>query len=442
MTFRKLNFILAALVMVASFYGCSKHPGFKKTSDGLYYKFHVKSDDATKVERGMILELKIRYSINDSTLFNSADNPADFLIPLDSSTYKGDLYDALAMMVPGDSATFISSADSFFVKTIRMSSVPDSAFIGKEIVFNIKMISAKTREELDAQRQAELAELKLQDESLFDQFLIQRKIDVKPLESGVYYIEEVRGSGRKPAPGDMATVHFIVSTVNGDTLYSSYAQDRPMTWEAGKIFDNEGATEALNMMSKGTKAMVIVPSEQAFGEQGRGQMVAPHTSLIYELEMVDFKTKAAYEAEQEAIRKKADEEKNKARDQEAANLASYISKNKITTQPTASGLYYIETKAGTGEQAASGKTVKVHYTGTLLNGQKFDSSLDRGEPIEFVLGQGQVIQGWDEGIAMMKEGGKSRLIIPSNIAYGPQGRMPTIPPSSTLVFDVELVEVK
>jgi FKBP-type peptidyl-prolyl cis-trans isomerase len=442
MTFRKLNLVLVAMVLVASFYSCSKHPGFKKTSDGLYYKFHVKSDNVTKVERGMILELLINYSINDSVLFNSAENPADFLIPLDSATYKGDLYDALAMMVPGDSATFISSADSFFLKTIRMPTIPDSAFIGKDIVFNIKMISAKTREEIDAQRQAELAEMKLQDETLFDQFLIERNVNVEPLESGVYYIEEIKGSGRKPAPGDMATVHFIVSTVQGDTLYSSYEQARPMTWEAGKTFDNEGATEALNLMSKGTKAMAIVPSDLAFGEQGRGQMVAPYTSLIYELEMVDFKTKAAYDAEQEAIRKKAEAEKNMASLDEASERASYIKKNNITAKPTASGLYYIETKAGSGEQAASGKTVKVHYTGTLLNGQKFDSSVDRGEPIEFVLGQGQVIQGWDEGIAMMKEGGKARLVIPSNIAYGPQGRMPTIPPSATLVFEVELIDVK
>ncbi|HAH58176.1 MAG TPA: peptidylprolyl isomerase [Bacteroidales bacterium] len=188
--------------------------------------------------------------------------------------------------------------------------------------------------------------------------------------------------------------------------------------------------------------MVIVPSELAFGEQGRGQIIAPNTSLVYEFEIVDFKPKSVYEAEQEAIRKKAEAEKNKASLDEASERASYIKKNNITVKPTASGLYYIETKAGSGEQVVSGKTVKVHYTGTLLNGQKFDSSVDRGEPIEFVLGQGQVIQGWDEGIAMMKEGGKARLIIPSNIAYGPQGRMPTIPPNSTLVFDVELIDVK
>lgn len=442
MKFRKLNLILVAMVLVAAFSACSKHPGFKKTADGLYYKFHVKSDDTTTVERGMILKLLIKYSINDSVLFNSADAPSEFMIPLDSSTYKGDLYDALAMMKPGDSATFISSADSFFLKTIRMPSVPDSAFIGKNIVFDIKMISAKTRAQMDIERQAELSEMKMEDKTRFDDFIRSRNISVAPLESGVYYIEEIKGSGRKPAAGDMATIHFIVSTVNGDTLYSSYEQNRPMTWEAGKIFDNEGATEVLNMMTKGSKAMAIVPSELAFGEQGRGQMVPPYTSLVYDLEMVDFKTKAAFEAEQEATRKKAESDKLKAGEQEISTLKSYVNKNNITAKPTASGLYYIETKAGSGQKAATGKTVKVHYTGTLLNGTKFDSSVDRGEPFEFVLGQGQVIQGWEEGIAMMKVGGKARLLIPSSIAYGPDGRMPTIPPSATLIFDVELIDVK
>lgn len=84
----------------------------------------------------------------------------------------------------------------------------------------------------------------------------------------------------------------------------------------------------------------------------------------------------------------------------------------------------------------------MHYKGTLLDGTPFDSSYDRGEPIEFVLGQGMVIPGWEEGIAMMNEGGKAKLIIPSKLAYGPNQRGNVIKPYSTLVFEVELIEVK
>ena len=93
-------------------------------------------------------------------------------------------------------------------------------------------------------------------------------------------------------------------------------------------------------------------------------------------------------------------------------------------------------------QAEAGKTVKVHYTGYLTDGKKFDSSVERGEPIAFPLGMGNVIKGWDEGIALMKTGEKARLIIPYQLAYGEQGYPGAIPPKATLIFDVELVEVQ
>lgn len=109
---------------------------------------------------------------------------------------------------------------------------------------------------------------------------------------------------------------------------------------------------------------------------------------------------------------------------------------------TPSGLEYIEVQAGTGAQAEAGKTVSVHYTGKLQDGSVFDSSVSRGEPITFPLGQGRVIKGWDEGIALMKVGGKAQLIISPDLAYGERGAGGVIPPNATLVFDVELVDVK
>ena len=109
---------------------------------------------------------------------------------------------------------------------------------------------------------------------------------------------------------------------------------------------------------------------------------------------------------------------------------------------TKSGLEYIETVAGTGAQAAAGKTVSVHYTGKLTNGKVFDSSLTRGTPIEFKLGAGRVIKGWDEGIALMKVGGKATLTIPPELGYGERGAGGVIPPNATLIFEVELVSVK
>ncbi|HRQ32851.1 MAG TPA: FKBP-type peptidyl-prolyl cis-trans isomerase [Anaerolineales bacterium] len=109
---------------------------------------------------------------------------------------------------------------------------------------------------------------------------------------------------------------------------------------------------------------------------------------------------------------------------------------------TISGLEYVEIEIGAGAQAMAGKTVSVHYTGKLQNGKVFDSSISRGQPIEFTLGKGMVIKGWDEGIALMKAGGKAQLIIPPHLGYGERGAGGVIPPNATLIFDVELVSVR
>ncbi len=109
---------------------------------------------------------------------------------------------------------------------------------------------------------------------------------------------------------------------------------------------------------------------------------------------------------------------------------------------TSSGLKYWDIKKGTGATAVKGKTVKVHYTGWLADGKEFDSSLDLGEPIEFVLGSGRVIPGWDEGVAGMKAGGKRQLRIPPELGYGARGAAPSIPPNATLIFDVQMISEK
>ena|ERR1051325_10479619 len=128
-----------------------------------------------------------------------------------------------------------------------------------------------------------------------------------------------------------------------------------------------------------------------------------------------------------------------------ASMPDTSAPTKVEGKPkkTSSGLEYWDIKVGTGDEAKSGKTVTVHYTGWLTNGKKFDSSVDRGQPFNFPLGGGKVIKGWDEGVKGMKVGGKRQLRIPPDLAYGDQnvgGGL--IPPKSTLIFDVELLGVK
>ncbi len=114
----------------------------------------------------------------------------------------------------------------------------------------------------------------------------------------------------------------------------------------------------------------------------------------------------------------------------------------FTPTVTVQKLEIVDEVVGTGREAKTGDKVKVHYTGTLTNGEKFDSSRDRSEPFPFTLGKGEVIKGWDQGVAGMKVGGKRKLTIPSDLGYGDQGSPPKIPPGATLKFDVELLGVE
>ena len=147
-----------------------------------------------------------------------------------------------------------------------------------------------------------------------------------------------------------------------------------------------------------------------------------------------FDSKAIFDKELEKLKKQAEEKAKKAK--EAINAL------KKGAKVTSSGLAYKIIKKGTGAKAEAGKTVSVHYTGKLSNGTKFDSSYDRNQPIEFELGRGRVIKGWDEGISLLNVGSKATFIIPPDLAYGARGAGGVIPPNATLIFDVELVEIK
>ncbi|MDO6492143.1 MAG: peptidylprolyl isomerase [Cellulophaga sp.] len=128
--------------------------------------------------------------------------------------------------------------------------------------------------------------------------------------------------------------------------------------------------------------------------------------------------------------------------EEKANAEAEMEKLAAGFESTDSGLRYKIIQTGSGAQAESGKTVSVHYEGSLTSGQVFDSSYKRNQPIDFQLGVGQVIPGWDEGIALLKVGDKARFVIPSNLAYGSAGAGGVIPPNASLIFDVELMDVK
>jgi len=197
--------------------------------------------------------------------------------------------------------------------------------------------------------------------------------------------------------------------------------------------------EALTLMHEGDSAEFIINAKKYFELCNYGQIPDfvkdDQTMIWFTIKINSIKSSEQYKMEAMAAKLEAE----KAAEQTA--IENYLRENNINVAPQESGLYYVETKAGKGKNAAAGNNVLVHYTGKLLNGKVFDSSIERGEPIPFQLGVGQVIKGWDEGIALMKKGGKGILLIPSHLAYGENG-IGDIPPNSPLVFEVELVDIE
>jgi FKBP-type peptidyl-prolyl cis-trans isomerase len=444
---------LGAVIAVMVITSCSKYPGFKKSESGIFYKYYVESEDTTKVTEGSILTMNIKYRLKiadkDSVLFNSSDMPKAFEISQAKSEFKGDIYEAFAMLHKGDSVTFIVNAKDFFQKTAKGQPLPAGVDSTTPLYFDIKLINSETMEARQKAETAKAEKFKSEEPGKIQAYLAKNKVTASPSATGVYVISQNPGSGRAIVKGDFVKINLTVSSIEGKKIFSTLDQGQPITWEYGKPFDTKGFDEAVATMKKGSKATIVVPSAMGFGPQGKKDMngqdiITPYSPVVYDIEVLDLKTKSENEKaikEEEAARKKVALE---GQAKEPSLIAQYLKDNKITIKPTASGLYYIEKVAGKGAKAKAGNKVKVHYTGKLLNGKVFDSSLTREPvaPFEFTIGQGQVIPGWDEGIAMMSAGGKATIIIPSKLGYGERGSGANIPPYSPLVFDVELISIK
>jgi peptidylprolyl isomerase len=234
--------------------------------------------------------------------------------------------------------------------------------------------------------------------------------------SGLQYEEVQAGTGPAPQAGDIVAVHYTGTLTNGVVFDSSYSRNEPISFPLGGGMVIPGWDEGIALMKQGGKAKLTIPPNLAYGARGAGGVIPPNATLLFEVELVKVQPGAPAAPT-------------------AVDAADYTT--------TATGLKYYDFVVGDGAAPTTGRPVAVHYTGWLLDGGKFDSSLDRGQPFTFNIGAGQVIRGWDEGVMGMKVGGKRQLVIPPELGYGSGGAGGgVIPPNATLVFEVELLEVK
>lgn len=251
--------------------------------------------------------------------------------------------------------------------------------------------------------------------------------------------------------GDYVYFHYSVRA-NDSTVFNSMVQGpiirfkMPEIKKADKPINSQPVLELLSNLSKGDSAVVYQVVDDEIKAQIRMDNVK---ELAYHVRLIDIKDEAAYEADMKEEQRKLDEkfEANKAKlpmieSDLKTTLAEFKSgSNKDQVITTASGLKYIVHSTGSGPKAETGKAVSVNYYGCLMDGTRFDDSWSQPQDFTFVIGSGQVIPGWDEGVALLNEGSKATFIIPYALAYGEAGRPPVIPEKSDLVFYIEVNKV-
>ncbi len=259
-------------------------------------------------------------------------------------------------------------------------------------------------------------------------------------ESGLaynFYIENE--DARMPEIGEVLSIRMTYGTDDSIFFNTDMAPEKVMKLPLNEPEYEGDLYEALGMMHVGDSAGFLIAADSFFLRTARFPQVPPFAS---EVENLTFNIKLENIQSEQEVTQEYEQKLQELQMQEDLDLEAYLLENEIEVEPTETGLIYINETQGGGQKPDVGDKVKVHYTGKLLDGTKFDSSVDRGQPFEFVLGQGQVIRGWDEGIALMREGGEATLIVPSDLGYGDRGAgQGQIPPYATLIFEVELLEV-
>jgi FKBP-type peptidyl-prolyl cis-trans isomerase FkpA len=262
--------------------------------------------------------------------------------------------------------------------------------------------------------------------------------DFKTTSSGLKYKIHRQTDGPKAKVGHLIDLELVCTDEKDSVVFDSRKAGTTVKLNLSEPTFIGGMEEGFTMLSEGDSATFVIPADSFFEKtslEPLPESIRRGSMLRFDVRVEKIQTRDQYE---ENLR--SDNERRKLNEEK--EIQNYLSTNDVNVLPSQTGLYYIPGRQGNGKSAGPGKTVSVHYTGKFLNGEKFDSSHDRGEPLEFPLGAGRVIPGWEEGISMMKEGGKATLIVPSHLAYGERGYGNLIKAYTPLLFDVELISVK
>lgn len=279
----------AALILIAASASCndSQFPDYELADSGLYYIINESGEGGKKVMINDIITIDLVYSAGDSILYDSKTVPFETQLKVVEPAYKGDIMEGFAMMSVGDVAFFKTSADSFFT---RIANQPLPPFIdsGSFMTFEVKVVKAQTYDELMAERKKLSDENAVKEGGLIEAYIKENSISAKPTETGMYYIETLKGSGKKAERGNTVVVHYIGRLLSGEKFDASYDRNEPFEFTLGAGQVIPGWDEGIGYMTVGSKATFIIPSNLAYGDSPPpGGVIKPFSTLVFEVELVD-----------------------------------------------------------------------------------------------------------------------------------------------------------
>ncbi len=366
-------------------------PEHKTTTSGLVYTI-IRQGEGPLPSEGDMVRVHYTGMLADGSVFDSSyerSEPVEF--QMGSGQVISGWEEGVALLNEGSKASFIIPPELAY-GDIGFGVIPEN----ETLTFEVELLEvySPVRPEEEA---------------------VEAIVPSHETPSGVRYSVIEEGYGERLSDEMHVSIHYTgyFDDTGQQVFDSSYQRDEPVSFILGRKMVIPGWEEALPNFRVGDRARIWVPYEMAYGRQGRGAIPA-ETDLIFEIEVVSAMPVAEPER--------------------------FDTRGRDTLQ-TASGIRYIIIEEGEGELPKTGNILVVHYSGYLSDGSVFDSSLQRSEPFQFVLGTDQVIRGFDEAFALLKEGTKARLIVPPGLAYGEIGRGP-VPPGETLIFDVEFMEIR
>lgn len=432
-TYLKITVVIVLAAVIFSCDNGNSRNDFTEDENGTLYKVYYQGNDSSKAITGEIVTVNLQYRIGDSVIFDSKSFETPMSFPMIKPTFKGDIYDALSLMGTGDSISFAVVADSFYLVTANLPTLPDFIETGSLMYYDIKLLDHISSQEYHNRRS-------LDEKVILQKYINDNELSVNPTQSGLYVIPLEKGRGRTPVYGDMCQIYIEVQELNGPILYTNFGI-RPMDIDYGKSFDTEGFMEGLGLMHVGETAQFIVPSWIGVGSGGRDG-VDGYKTLLYKVKLIAIRTIEEVNADRKRYKEEDNREKERLRKIEPETIKNYLEKNNIDIKPTASGLYFHELNSGNGILPDSGTSITMEYVHYDLDGNVLQSSYADKQPFTFVYGTKAVIKGWEEAIGMMSKGSKAWILVPSKLGYGDYQRRNEIKPYSPLVFEIEVTGMK